>query len=240
MSQRSIFPARMRFLSGSALKTLAIITMLIDHSAICFRPLLDRERLVFLGTRMTYYHMLRGVGRIAFPLFCFLLAEGCRHTRSRARYALSLFLFALLSELPYNLFNTGTLAYKTQNVFFTLLLGCLAIWAIEKWRQKPFLCALALLGLAGVSLLLKADYGWAGYCFIVLLYLLAEQPVAQLFAGITLLPWPGWLSVSFLPMNLYNGKRGYIRGPVGKYFFYAFYPLHLLLLWQLHLRYFGY
>ena len=100
MKQESVFPQSWRRLSGSALKALAIFAMLVDHSAICFRPLLGSYLFTLFGVRFTPYILLRGFGRIAFPTFCFLLAESFRHTRSRRRYALNLLLFALLSEIP--------------------------------------------------------------------------------------------------------------------------------------------
>ena len=137
MKQASVFPQRLRRLSGSALKTLAIFAMLVDHSAICFAPLLRKSLFFFAGINFMPYVLLRGFGRIAFPIFCFLLAEGFRHTRSRLRYGLSLLIFALLSELPYDLFNAGAFGHPHQNVFFTLLLGFLGIWAIEALRGKP-------------------------------------------------------------------------------------------------------
>ncbi len=239
MHQAVLFPPRFRIFSGSGLKALALLAMLVDHSAILFAPLLGRELFVLFGLRFTPYLLLRGFGRIAFPIFCFLLAEGYRHTRSRSRYALSLLLFSLLSELPYNLFNAGTLHYAHQNVFFTLLLGFLAIWALDRFREQPFWAALCVLGLLAASYFLHADYGWKGFCFLVLTYVAAEYPAAQALAGLSLLPWPVGVALSYLPLNLYNGKRGFIRSPWLKYGCYAFYPVHLLLLWLLRVYVFG-
>lgn len=240
MEQASFFPQRFRILSGSVLKALALFAMLVDHSAICFQPLLGKYLFTLLDQRFTPYVLMRGFGRIAFPLFCFLLAEGFRHTRDRRRYALSLLLFALLSELPYNLFNTGALSYPRQNVFFTLLLGFLGIWVIDRFRREQGKMALLLAGLFAAAYLLKADYGWKGFCFVLLTYLLAEQPAVQLFAGLALLSWPTGVALAYLPMNLYSGERGFIRGKALKYGCYAFYPLHLLLLWLLRRHFFGY
>ena len=240
MTQRSVFPERFRVLNGSALKLLAMATMLVDHSAICFRPLLNPYLFTLFDIRFTPYVLLRGFGRIAFPIFCFLLAEGFRHTRSKQRYALNLFLFALLSEIPYDLFNCGALPYERQNVFFTLLLGGLGIWCLGKFRERPLGSSLLLIGLGIVAALLHADYGWKGFLLILLLYLLAEQPVVQAFAGITLLGWPAGVACAFPFLNLYNGERGFVRGRAAKYFFYCFYPVHLTILWLLHRHFFGY
>ena len=240
MTQRSVFPERFRVLNGSALKLLAMATMLVDHSAICFRPLLNPYLFTLFDIRFTPYVLLRGFGRIAFPIFCFLLAEGFRHTRSKQRYALNLFLFALLSEIPYDLFNCGALPYERQNVFFTLLLGGLGIWCLSKFREMPLGSSLLLIGLAVVAAKLNADYGWKGFLLILLLYLLADQPMVQAFSGITLLGWPLGVAFAFPFLNLYNGERGFVRGMAAKYFFYCFYPVHLTILWLLHRHFFGY
>ena len=240
MTQRSVFPERFRVLNGSALKLLAMVAMLVDHSAICFRPLLGSYLFTLFDIRFTPNVLLRGFGRNAFPIFCFLLAEGFRHTRSKQRYALNLFLFALLSEIPYDLFNCGALPYERQNVFFSLLLGGLGIWCLSKFREMPLGSSLLLIGLAVVAAKLNADYGWKGFLLILLLYLLAEQPVVQAFAGITLLGWPAGVACAFPFLNLYNGERGFVRGRAAKYFFYCFYPVHLTILWLLHRHFFGY
>lgn len=238
--QESVFPKRMRVLSGSALKTLAIFAMLVDHSAICFQPLLGKQLFTALHISFTPYILLRGFGRIAFPIFCFLLAEGFRHTRSKQRYALNLLLFALLSEIPYKLFNAGSLQYARQNVFFTLLLGFLGIWMLDRFREMPLRSSAAVIGLCVCAYYLHADYGWKGYLVILLLYALARQPVLQLFAGVTLLGWPAGVALAFPPLNLYNGERGFVKGRFAKYFFYSFYPVHLCILWLLHQHFFGY
>ncbi len=282
--QTSLFPDRFRILSGSGLKTIAMIAMLIDHSAMSFQKLLKQYLFTLFGTRFTTYILLRGIGRIAFPIFCFLLAEGFRHTRSKPRYALNLLIFSLLSEIPYNIVHEGTLAYPRQNVFFTLLLGFLGMWVISRIREVPLgAClglaglglasallqkdislygpavlialglvaallkketplrgALVLIGLGVCAILLKCDYDWKGYLLILLTYLLGEQPMVQCFSGVTLLGWPGGVACAYPLMNLYNGKRGYIQGPVAKYAFYLFYPVHLTLIWLVHLKTLGY
>ena len=238
--QKSVLPARMRILSGSALKAVAVFAMLVDHSAICFKPLLGKHLFTAFSIRFTPYILLRGFGRIGFPIFCFLLAEGFRHTRSKKGYALNLFLFALISEIPYDLINAGTLPFERQNVFFTLLLGFLGLWCLSKFREMPLGSSLALIALGICAAKLNADYGWKGFLLILLLYLLAEQPMIQCFAGITLLGWPGGVACAFPFLNLYNGERGFVRGRAAKYFFYCFYPVHLTILWLLHRHFFGY
>jgi len=239
MKQNPIFPEKYHFLSGSALKTLALVTMLIDHSAVVFYPLLKTELFTLGATQVTVYYLLRTIGRIAFPTYVFLLTEGYQHTRNRKRYALNLLIFALLSEIPYNLIHQGTLLYRSQNVFFTLFLGFLGIWVLDRFREEQKKQLLLLLGLLVVAIFAKADYGWLGFGFILAVYLLREMPVAQAIVGSCFLASQRCAGLAFLPINLYNGKRGYIHGPVLKYLFYAIYPVHLLLLWYLRTRTIG-
>jgi hypothetical protein len=239
MEQKSFFPEKARILSGSSLKLLALLSMLVDHLGICLRPLLLHPLLLVFGRVLTPYWLMRAFGRLAFPIFCFLLTEGFRHTRSRGRHALNLLIFALLSEIPFNLFNTGQLLFPHQNVFFTLLLGYLGLWAMEALSDSRGKQLLSLLLLFCASYFLKADYGWTGFCFILCLYLACEQPVVQALVGSALLPWPYCAGFAFVPINLYSGKRGFVQRPALKYAFYVFYPLHLLLLWLLHQQLFG-
>ena len=241
----SFIPEKYRVVSGSALKLIAMITMVIDHIAVV---LLRYNRIVLFRTAtsaVTLYDVMRTVGRISFPLFAFLLTEGFIHTHDRKKYALRLFLFALISEIPWNLEHTGTLRYGTQNVFFTLLLGFLGLWTIEwfrsaETRRDQWEAALALFVLLAVSILLKADYGSTGFAFILMLYLLREAPLGRAALGCCMLSG-GWKAgMAFIPIALYNGKRGFIRGRVAALFFYAFYPLHILILYWIKSRTIGY
>ena len=118
--------------SGSTLKLIAIITMLIDHigAAVIARLLIAGQ-----GSELLYkiYYAMRAVGRVAFPIFCFLLVEGFFYTGSRKKYALRLFGFALLSEIPFDLaFSGKILEFGYQNVFFTLLIGLLTIMLFDE------------------------------------------------------------------------------------------------------------
>ena len=108
---------RWKGLSGSTLKLIAIVSMLIDHVAAAVIV-----RVLYAGhwTEQLYqiYRVMRSVGRIAFPIFCFFLVEGFEHTRDRKKYALRLFLFALISEIPFDLaFSAEILEVQYQNVF---------------------------------------------------------------------------------------------------------------------------
>lgn len=232
-----------RGLSGSTLKLIAVITMFIDHvgAAVVARMLVSGGE---SETLYQVYFAMRNIGRIAFPIFCFLLVEGFEHTRDRKKYALRLFAFALISEIPFDLaFSSRVLEFGYQNVFFTLFLGLLTIMAFhaveEKVEWHPLLRSVFLVGavLAGMggAQLLRTDYAARGVMCILVLYLFRRNRGMQILAGCLAFFW--WelpALVAFIPIAFYNGKRGWNI----KYFFYLFYPVHLLLLY-LVCRYLG-
>ena len=226
---------RIQFLNGFHLKLIAICTMLIDHMGYTLFP----------GVMW-----LRCVGRVAFPIFCFLIAEGCVYTHDRKKYALRLLVFALLSEIPFNLMNSGMIwdPYD-QNVLWTLLTGALVCWLIDWALKKCTPLSFVLTGAAMVAAywLLEAfrtDYGGWGMLLVAAFYGVHRTPsgavvkmIAQAFglAFFSLGVMGGYLSielwslVSLAPIWLYNGQRGFSHKAV-QYGFYAFYPVHILVL----------
>lgn len=164
-------------ISGSTIKIIAIIAMLIDHvaAALLTRMLIQKGALGlrFMGERTRnawmaengrlFYGMeaMRAIGRLGFPIFCFLLVEGFQKTRNRHKYAFRLGLFALISEIPFDLaFSGEVLEFDYQNVYFTLLIGMLfmeacAFFADAK-RSQPVKGIFAAAG----ALLLPAYVGW--------------------------------------------------------------------------------
>jgi hypothetical protein len=137
-------------LSSFALKSIAIVSMSTDHAGVALFP----EQL-----------WMRAVGRLAFPIFAFLLCEGYSHTRSVRRYAVRLGVFALISEIPFDLMGGGNLFDPGhQNIFFTLLIGLLTIYGIDKLRDGAGSIAKTAVTIAGVFLaqLIRADYGAFG------------------------------------------------------------------------------
>lgn len=233
-------------LTGSQLKWIAIITMLFDHAAkiITFNLTVTPATPFSVETIMDYYSKYEAVvsvmlflGRLAFPIFCFLLVEGFLHTSSLKRYGLQLLLFALISEIPYDLaFNDSLLEFSSQNVFFTLFIGLATITALQKIsemelsRVKLILSSIFIV-LAGILIaeLLHTDYrGRIGVLMIVVLYLFKDFPLVKCGLGALVILQNSKVGpLSFILIYLYNGRRG--RQP-WKYFFYVFYPAHLLLL----------
>ena len=123
-------------ISGSTLKIIALVSMLIDHIAASLLTIQLQlhytEPLYQAFIVMRYF-----IGRLAFPIYCFLLVEGFERTKNRRKYAERLFLFALISEVPFDLaFNRCVLSLGHQNVFFTLFAGLLAIWGIEEMEKQ--------------------------------------------------------------------------------------------------------
>lgn len=223
-----------RVLSGSTLKVIAVISMLIDHYAFVFLP--DNTDVLFVafGHSITLYEFMNGIGRLAFPIFAFLIVEGYLHTHDRKRYGISLALFALLSEIPWDLLHGNSFfIISTQNVFFTLFLGYLAICMLEKYREQPQYQAVWLISLLIVSIFLHADYGCSGYCFILFMYVMRKYELIRAVIGCGFLASRWKAGLAFIPIALYNGQRGFIRGKVAKYCFYLIYPIHILILYLL-------
>lgn len=238
-----------RGISGSTLKLIAIITMFIDHiGAIVVERMIRMSSPVLEGMGVQpdpealyqFYITLRYIGRLGFPLFCFLLIEGFCHTRNKKKYAERLFLFALISELPFDLGFTGGIFYpQYQNVFFTLFLGFLVMtgieWIEEKKTWEPagrllFEFVVVSAGI-GCAEFLQTDYGGMGVFTIVFMYALRQWRLLSAAAGCTVLTCMNALEVSaytiLLPVWLYDGRRGWKI----KWLFYLFYPVHILLLY---------
>lgn len=227
---------RYKILSGSVLKVIACISMLSDHLAKCwfYRFSWANEVLFSVAGRdMSILQLMQMFGRFAFPIFVFLLVEGFEKTHNRRRYFVSLLLLALLSEIPFNLMNGGTLLFEKQNVMFTLLLGYLAMWSLEYFKGKPIISLALLLVMFLISRYMQADYRTAGFIFIILMYGLRKQRIIQVVACPVLLQMKLMVFLSLMLTCLYNGKRGFIKTPFLKYCFYAFYPVHMLVIYLL-------
>ena len=235
-------------LTGSRLKWIAIITMFIDHigAAMLEIGLLPKiADAVLAGNSFDYvmadYHfwysfddLLRAIGRLAFPIFCFLLMEGFLHTKNIKKYALRLGLFALISEVPFDLaFNEKILEASYQNVFFTLFIGLLVLIGLKYFEETlpPHISWLRfIVALTGIllAMFLRTDSDAFGVMLIFLLYEFRNLPKLRCIAGAILMLFNSTTGCfAFLLIWFYNGERG---KQLPKYFFYAFYPVHLLLL----------
>lgn len=233
-------------LSTSALKLIAIITMAIDHiGAVVFEMGLFRaydpalmESALSQPGMLSWYLVdtaLRTIGRVAFPLFCFMLVQGFLHTRNRGKYLARLAAFALISEIPFDVavFNRW-FYFGYQNIYFTLVLGMLAMMGLD-WcekNNKKWPMPLIIAACCATAWLLHTDYDVLGVLTIVSLYLLRNQRRwCFVVTGIILLA-ESWMLLGAAVLALlfiwrYNGQKGNLKG---KWFFYWFYPAHLFLL----------
>lgn len=219
--------------SGSTLKLFAIITMLIDHTGAAVVSTIfaagnlqtaDPELYRFLRTLYTW---MRGIGRLAFPVFCFLIVEGYFHTRSVRKYCGRLFLFALISEIPFDFALKQSVPFwNKQNVYFTLLIALICIWAMDQARGMGAVQFAALASSMYLADALMTDYNYKGVFLIAMLYLFHDHRLYQCAAGAASIAWEQYAPLSYILCFFYNGKRGLSL----RYLFYAFYPGHLLVL----------
>ena len=203
-------------LTAAQLRALALIFMFIDHAGRTLFP--EQSWMLCLG-------------RLAFPIFAFQTAEGYRHTRDWGRYCLRLAVFALISEIPFNLLAYGAAIYPLrQNVMFTLLLGLVACRVFDRnrgWGLIPVFLAAALL---------RPDYGIPGVALVLLFHIFRKDKPAQLLFlilingfGYGLGSIQSLAALAWIPISLYRGEKGR-GGKALQYGSYIFYPLHMLIL----------
>lgn len=219
------------------LKLIACATMFIDHFTEIFIPQMGRLSHHAYGGISSVYLAGRLIGRIAFPIYCFLLVEGFEHTKNRIKYAQRLLLFAAASEIPFDLLFKGKiLEFGYQNVFFTLFFGLAVMmglsWVQEHLPVKGKAAAAAgsiavIAAGAGAAQLLSTDYGAIGVMCMTVLFLFRRKKTWQVIAGCVVFLWELTAPLAFVPVWFYNGRRGMKL----KYFFYLFYPVHLLVLY---------
>ena len=184
---------------------------------------------------------MRMVGRLAFPIFAFMISEGYFHTRDIKRYAVRLCAVALISEIPFDLFNEGLFFdYSARNTCFTLLIGLLVLYFSENmnisWQiSKSLVIAAGMI----IAELFHTDYGAMGVALIVIFYNLRDKRVKALICMAAINLFYGLLSMAFgylplqvlagaaaVPIYFYNGEKG----RPAKYLFYVFYPAHLIII----------
>lgn len=233
-----------RGISGSTLKILAIICMIIDHIG---AGIFERYEVMLYLTRESNptwhdeYDMFefldtifRGIGRLAFPIFIFLLIEGFKKTEDIWKYLLRIAVFAVISEVPFDLcFYSKTCDWQKQNVFFTLLMGLFMLMILDYIKTRAmedgyylFLAVLLPFAFGWVAEMLNVDYGALGILSILVVYLASVNNLLELVAGAISFVWETTAPLGFIPMLFYNGRRGLKL----KYIFYIVYPLHLLII----------
>ena len=217
-------------LTGNQLKILALVTMTIDHIGMMFFP---------------YQPLWRIVGRLAFPIYAWFIAEGCRYTKNRKKYLLTMAALAAICQLVY-LVAMGSLY---QCVLVTFTLAILWTFSLDELIKRPDakrglvfggVSFMVLFLSVGLPRLLPGtdygiDYGLWGILLPVLVYVAPDKPRKLVVAGLVLVslclfsPSVQWYSLlALIPLALYNGQRGKYKM---KYLFYLYYPLHLVALY---------
>jgi len=225
-------------MTAFSLKIIAIVSMLIDHAAVVFPD--------------TFPFWFRGIGRLAWTIFAYLLADSFRYTKSPDKFLMRLFAFALISEIPYDLAMGNSINFVANtNIFYTLFLGGTAILLYERFKVKYGWQATSALGALFPTVLLAeiltADYGGMGVLFIFAMYAIKHKQLRltamggfALFQFLPLIPahilgidirFEYLLAIPFaiatVPLvAMYNGKRGIQV----KWLFYWAYPAHLAVL----------
>jgi hypothetical protein len=221
-------PLKYKCLPQEVLKLIACITMLLDHIG---------------ATLFPYTLWLRVVGRLAFPIYAFLLYQGFRHTRSASKYLLRLGISMLLSELPFDILFFGKFTWEHQSVMVTLLLSLMMVVSMDQIKF-PALKLLPIVPFALLAELACTDYGGLGVLTVALFALTDgipyEKPVQLL--GLLLLnyafdsfsiyifglpiPIQLFAALAMIPIALYS-ERKLTHSRVLQWLFYAFYPAHL-------------
>ena len=221
---------RIQIFSGAQLKYIAFISMLIDHvNNALITPMLDGS-----GFLLYLSNIFSILGRIAFPIFVFFIVEGFFKTKSRKKYLLTLIVFGIISEVPFDMFTSKTLFNPYwNNMMFTLALCLITIWIIDALKKKIkskalwYTVSIIIVIFSGLSAMgLSLDYDYHAVVAAYIFYIYYDKPLIG--AGL------GYLSIikeiySIFGFGLtltYNGKRG----KQYKWINYLFYPVHILIL----------
>lgn len=228
------------YLTSGHLKVIACIAMLLSHLA--------QSGLLYMMEFAKTADLFMLIGRISMPLFSFMAVQGIILSKNREKYLKRLFIFALVSEIPFDLAFSGTAFFVySQNVFFSLFLGALMVYLWEKIGTSQAniflkLCfeILIFLGFYFIAGFFMTDYDSRAIVIIGLMYLAKESRLltaiailigfafeARIGGDYLSIPYMVYLSIPLI--FLYNGKRG----TYNKWYFYAFYPVHLILIYLL-------
>lgn len=249
-----------RIFTANQLKLIAIVAMLIDHIAytIIWELYLDAtvvngvhmmgDNLPLRATQLHFiYTIMRIIGRLTFPIFAFALVEGFLHTSNLKRYMKRLFIFALISEIPYDIVNSHSIiSFSKQNVIWTFLIGLVILHVIKKVenheKRRVLTIAIILLGEI-TTFLIQSEYYLGGILFISILYIFKNRP-KYIIIGETIVL--SIMSLIFIQVQIFGLLALFLimcyDGTIGKgnkYLFYAFYPTHLLILGMISINMFN-
>lgn len=219
---------RLCCIDSLGLKLIAVISMTIDHIGAVLLP---------------QYLFLRVIGRLAFPIYCFMLVEGFKYTKNVWKYLLRLVGFAVVSEVFFDLAFYGSISYSGhQNVYFTLFLGLVLLITVKRIREinlvknpviKGTLEFIMVVIISAAALVMRTDYSFAGVLMIYVFYIMSNNKIMmaimetyinlEMFGGVQ-----GFAAFSLIPIFMYNGEKGKYSL---KWLFYLYYPAHLILLY---------
>ena len=230
--------SKIRVFSGAQLKYIAFLSMLIDHvNKALMYPLLTENG--FLRYVSDVFDIL---GRVAFPLFMFFLVEGFFKTGNRFKYLLNLIVFGIISEIPFDLFQSAVLFQpNSNNVMFTLALALVMIWVIDELKvPKSYIIPpvlwfpvsiIIVITVCLLSMIWGLDYEYHGILIAYFFYIFRNNPILSIIGGYLSIFKTPWALLGFGLTLAYNGERG----KQNKILNYLFYPVHLLILGLLRL-----
>ncbi|NLJ58002.1 MAG: hypothetical protein GX339_04055 [Tissierellia bacterium] len=210
-------------MNGLILKLIALSTMIIDHYGAIFQSNINIYRII---------------GRLAFPIYCFLLVEGFIHTSNIKKYAQRLLIFAFISELPFDLAFYGRIGFEHQNIFFTLFIGLVTMYFLENKNERYNLSRKTVIVLSCMlATLLRTDYQLIGIIYILAFYFAKDFPKKKRFTILALIMILinlsiGWIQefsvLALVPIYFYNNEQG-VSNKFLQISFYLAYPAHLLI-----------
>ena len=243
---QTAYDGRLRIWNRDAIKYIAMLTMLLNHIAH-----------IFLTRGTTLYEVLEDIGFFTAPVMCYFLVEGYEHTRSKVKYGFRLALFAAISQIPFHL----AFGYQSLNMIFTLFCCFLLLIVMERVDSTPLRIGL---GMPLIIATVFADWGVVAPLFTIFFYngrgdrkqiakgfgicylIFAVLNVQNYMNGVpgnwtmyavvhSLISGFGILAAGIVVLFFYNGKRTERGKNFSKWFFYLFYPGHLLVLYLIKL-----
>lgn len=219
----------MKGINGAQLKYIAFASMFIDH----FNKAIITPFLTGTGPMVIITTIFDILGRIAFPIFAFMVVEGFFKTKSRWSYLRNLLIFAVISEIPYDMFQSAEFVNTwSQNILWGLALGLFTIMVIDRLKdyikKRPLWIFVSLLIVALSSLgsmLISSDYEYYAIIIIYLYYLFYDKRLVASGLGYLVIIKEIYAILGFATVLLYNGEKG----KQNKIFNYLFYPVHLLI-----------
>lgn len=221
---------KLKKINGAQLKYIAFASMFIDH----FNKAIITPFLTGSGPLNLITAIFDILGRIAFPIFCFFIVEGFFKTKSRRKYLRNLLIFAIISEIPYDMFQSAVfIKTRSQNILWGLALGLFTIMVIDKLKEKIkkrpvwiFVSILIVASSSLLSMLISADYEYYAIIIIYIYYLFYDKRLLASGLGYLVIIKEIYAILGFATVLLYNREKG----KQNKTFNYLFYPVHLLIL----------